>query len=334
MSGFLKDQIVSAGQGFLQDSAVEFAGEHFQPTRDPYYVKIDDEGNRKRLKLPDYCTKQESKAYKRLQSKAWMHDRSVCGCCCWTDTIGWGPMLSILPVIGPALMYWVHNKLIKQATKDFELSGELVAKMHGNIAIDLAISLVPLLGVLFSWLHACSTRNCAMVYNFIVKRAIEKHSKEEAEKLARESEKGNRGVLYEVKELGDKVFHHGHRHNNHNNDSEKKKDNTIVDVIETNSNTPTPPPIAAQSQISLSSRSQQKQPHSTPNSNNQTTIPIPPRTYQQSIQRNDSTPSIPTHQASTFSVERIEKSSAQQPRPVPTRPVPPRPNQNKAPYPI
>jgi hypothetical protein len=85
-------------------------------------------------------------------------------------------------------MYWVHDKLIELADDRYKLPAEIKVKMHGNIVIDLLISLVPILGSVFAWLHACSTRNAAIVYNFVGKRALERkqaelmHQKEENEK--------------------------------------------------------------------------------------------------------------------------------------------------------
>lgn len=173
MSGFVSGLLTDLGVGILEDEANDFASEHFQPTKDPFYEKLPN-GKQVRRRLPDYCTKQESKAWKNLQNKAWSHDRSLCGCCCWTECVGWAPVLAIVPVIGPALMYWVHGKLVDYANKQYNLPAELLVKLHGNIGIDLAISLIPILGVLFAWLHASSTRNCALIYNYVSKRALEK----------------------------------------------------------------------------------------------------------------------------------------------------------------
>lgn len=195
MSALVANVVQGLGEGFLQDKATGFAEEHFQPTKDPFYEKLPN-GKQIRRRLPDYCTKQESKAWKNLQNKAWMHDRNICGCCCWTSGIGWAPMLAFLPVIGPALMYWVHGQLINYANKQYHLPQDLLMKLHANIGIDLAISLVPALGILFAWLHACSTRNSAMIYNFVCERALEKANMEkrakEQEMIQRENARSRR----------------------------------------------------------------------------------------------------------------------------------------------
>ncbi|EGA85710.1 YLR326W-like protein [Saccharomyces cerevisiae VL3] len=148
MSGFIKSTLLSLGQDYLEDQYQEFAEQHFQPTRDPFY-ETNKDGKKHRRRLPYYCTKDESKAWKKVQNKAWLHDKSLCGCCCWTNTIGWAPLLALLPVIGPLLMYWVHDKLIELADDRYKLPAEIKVKMHGNIVIDLLISLVPILGSVF-----------------------------------------------------------------------------------------------------------------------------------------------------------------------------------------
>ncbi|CAR29538.1 hypothetical protein ZYGR_0AD02200 [Zygosaccharomyces rouxii] len=175
MSGIITGLIGSYGQGWLQDKANEYAEEHFQPTKDPYYEELPS-GKKVRRRLPDYCSKQESKAYKKLQNQAWSHDKGMCGGCCWSECIGWAPLLTIIPIIGPAIMYSIHGKMVDRAQIQFDLPQDMVLKMHGNIGVDLAIALVPVLGIVFSWMNACSTRNCAMVYNFVSQRAIEAHN--------------------------------------------------------------------------------------------------------------------------------------------------------------
>ncbi|CCK69694.1 uncharacterized protein KNAG_0C05960 [Huiozyma naganishii CBS 8797] len=179
MSGFVRSTLENIGEGILQDKATEFAGTHFQPTRDPFYEKLPS-GKRVRRRLPDNLfTKADRRAWKSLQNRAWLHDRSLCGCCCWTETIGWAPLLALLPLVGPVLMYAVHKRLINEADRKFRLDEELKLKMHANIGVDLTISLVPVLGALFAWLHAASTRNAALVYNFVSKRALQQQQQQQ-----------------------------------------------------------------------------------------------------------------------------------------------------------
>ena len=172
---FIESALVSLGQDELINRGQEFAGEHFQPTKDPFY-ETESNGKKHRRKMPDYVTKEESKNWISIQNKAWLHDKGLCGCCCWAENIGWAPFLAIFPIIGPALMYSVHSKLIKLADKKYNLPPEMMVKMYSNIAIDLCISLIPILGSVFAWLNACSTRNAAMIYNFVCERALDKYN--------------------------------------------------------------------------------------------------------------------------------------------------------------
>lgn len=195
MSGIVGGFFQSLGQDWLQDKANEYAEEHFQPTKDPYYEELPN-GKRVKRRLPDYCSKQESKAYKKLQNQAWSHDKGICGSCCWSQCIGWAPMLSILPIIGPAIMYSIHGKMVDRVKVQFDLPKELVVKMHANIGIDLAIALVPVLGIIFSWMNACSTRNCAMVYNFVSQRAVDAKNQKMREKAGIAETKRNEKIAH------------------------------------------------------------------------------------------------------------------------------------------
>lgn len=67
-------------------------------------------------------------------------------------------------------MFAIHGRLVTIADQEFKLPTKLVAKMNGNIAFDLLISLPPIIGSLFSWLNGCSTRNAALLHTYLVKK--------------------------------------------------------------------------------------------------------------------------------------------------------------------
>ncbi|CEP61765.1 uncharacterized protein LALA0_S04e00144g [Lachancea lanzarotensis] len=175
MTSLVQGFIENLAENYATDKWNDYAGERFQPTKDPFY-EVSPEGKRKRRKLPEYCPTREKKLWKKLQNRAWKDDRCLCGCLWLNWGLGLAPMLSIIPTIGPIIMYSVHSKLISMAEKELDLPAELVAKMHGNIFLDLLISLPPVLGILFAWMNACSTRNCAMIYNYLAKKAINSHN--------------------------------------------------------------------------------------------------------------------------------------------------------------
>lgn len=172
MSGLVRDFIV----GYAEDFANEYAQENFQPVIDPYYARVGPQKKKVRRELPaELFSKQERKRFKTLQSKSWTHDRSMCGCCCWTECIGWAPVFSIIPVVGPIIMYMIHNSLVTYAERNLynnRLPTGLKTKLLANITFDLCITLVPVLGALFSWLNGCSTRNTALIYNDLVEKRM------------------------------------------------------------------------------------------------------------------------------------------------------------------
>lgn len=177
MNGFIGGLAQDYAADYSMEKYDEYMGAKFQPVKDPYYMELSN-GKQIRRKLPAFCTKKESKAWKKLQNQAWRHDKCFMGCV-WLDWgIGWGPILSVIPVVGPLLMYWVHSKLIRFASKKFELSDELKMKMHANIVFDLLITLPPVIGTFLTWMNACSTRNCAMVYNYVCKQSLYRYEQE------------------------------------------------------------------------------------------------------------------------------------------------------------
>ncbi|SCV00364.1 LANO_0F06480g1_1 [Lachancea nothofagi CBS 11611] len=177
MTSLIQGFVESLGQDYATDKWNGYAEARFQPTKDPFYEKMPN-GKKKRRKLPDFCSQKEKKAWKKLQNRAWKDDRCLCGCLWVNWGLGLAPLLSIIPTIGPIIMYWVHSKLISMADKELALPPEMLAKMHGNIVLDLLISLPPLLGTLLAWMNACSTRNCAMIYNHIAKQATKSYNRQ------------------------------------------------------------------------------------------------------------------------------------------------------------
>ncbi|KAL6927901.1 hypothetical protein ACO0SA_004524 [Hanseniaspora valbyensis] len=177
MSSFIKSLVASQLEGSAEDYAMDkfnsFANKKYN-CKDPFR---DPETN-KRLKLPEELLpeKADKKFWKKCQNKAWRDDQcflSICGfymsggCC----SIGSCPLIVIIPILGPLLMYHIHSKLIKycQEQRPGMLSEEKIAKMHANIFFDLCISLPPIIGTFFTWLNGCSSRNCAMIYAALCK---------------------------------------------------------------------------------------------------------------------------------------------------------------------
>lgn len=78
--------------------------------------------------------------------------------------LGSATLISIVPVIGPALVYVIHMRLIEVANQNMKIDDALLAKMYSNIMFDFLITLPPILGTILGYLHACSTRNAALIH--------------------------------------------------------------------------------------------------------------------------------------------------------------------------
>lgn len=166
----LQQQLESIpGYSFAVDAFNDYAGEHFNNT-DPFE---DEDGNKRRLDRTT-STDKERRLWNRIRRQAWVHDRCFLGLCGVGLDCGIGLVpvaVFFVPVVGPLMMYAVHARLIHIAQDGMVLPAELVAKMHLNIVFDLLISLPPVVGGFFSWLHGCLTRNAGMLYCFMEKQA-------------------------------------------------------------------------------------------------------------------------------------------------------------------
>ncbi|KAG7796328.1 hypothetical protein KL929_003519 [Ogataea haglerorum] len=151
----------------LVDKWNELAGDKIK-TKDPFVEELPD-GSTRKLKLPDNATKEQKKAWKRIQRRAWIDDKCFLGCYPIDCGIGLGPILVMLPGIGPLLMYAIHARLIHMASQAFDIDPATYSKMQANILFDLLISLPPLVGSFFAWMNGCSTRNAAMVHTRVRK---------------------------------------------------------------------------------------------------------------------------------------------------------------------
>ncbi|EDK43013.1 conserved hypothetical protein [Lodderomyces elongisporus NRRL YB-4239] len=170
----IQDQLENIpGYGIAMDYFNDYAEEHWN-SKDPYY----DEKTGKRLQLPpDITTKEEQKAWKSIQSKAWVHDKCLCGSCGVGMDCGVGlvPFVVLFfPVLGPLVMYALHSRIIEMAQKQFHIPQKEIAKMQSNIGIDLLITFPPVIGSFFGWLHGCSSRNAGLIYGCVLKMAKER----------------------------------------------------------------------------------------------------------------------------------------------------------------
>ncbi|KAK9248291.1 hypothetical protein V1506DRAFT_529535 [Lipomyces tetrasporus] len=158
------------GYDIAMEAWNEFAGEKLQ-TKDPYFEELPD-GTTRRRKAPEGTSPSDAIVFKNIVNSAWKHDRCMCGCF-WADWgLGQAPLLCLIPVFGPLIMYSLHLRINSMA-EELHIPTKLHAQMTANVTFDFLITLVPILGAVFSYINACSTRNAAMVHTFLLKRALE-----------------------------------------------------------------------------------------------------------------------------------------------------------------
>ncbi|ODV79669.1 uncharacterized protein CANTADRAFT_50174 [Suhomyces tanzawaensis NRRL Y-17324] len=152
------------GYDIAMDYFNDYAGEHFNG-RDPYEDK---EGNK--VRLPSTATKEEQKAWKKIQRRAWMHDKCFLGSCGVGLDCGLGlaPIVVLVPVMGPLLMYAVHTRLLSIAQERMMFPNKVVAKIHSLILLDLVLTLPPLIGSFFGWMNGCSTKTAATIFEYMI----------------------------------------------------------------------------------------------------------------------------------------------------------------------
>ncbi|GMF00503.1 unnamed protein product [[Candida] boidinii] len=165
----LGDQIEGLpGYDIVVDKFNEYAGDHFK-TKDPYTEELSNGKTRKRKLNELLATKDEQKYWKKIQKRAWIDDKCFMGCYPVDCGLGLGPIVILIPVIGPLLMWSIHTRLLFIANQKFKVDTKTTAKIQANILFDFLISLPPVIGSFFSWMNSCSTRNAAILHTMISK---------------------------------------------------------------------------------------------------------------------------------------------------------------------
>lgn len=123
----------------------------------------DQDGEERRRKPPQGASPHEIKVWKRIVNKAWVHDRNFLGACYWMDLgLGLAPLVDLIPIIGPMTMYALHGRILT-LSEELRVPASLHAKMSSNILFDFLMALIPVVGAIFGWMNACSTRNAALL---------------------------------------------------------------------------------------------------------------------------------------------------------------------------
>lgn len=72
-------------------------------------------------------------------------------------------------------MYVLHGRILSLA-EELRVPQTLHAKMSAQILFDFLITLIPLLGIFFSYMNQCSTRNAAMIFNYMNNQSEKIHA--------------------------------------------------------------------------------------------------------------------------------------------------------------
>lgn len=148
----------------INDIWNDYAGNKFN-LKDPFYVELPN-GKTKRRRPPETLSNPQRKVWKRIISKAWFHDRCFLNIRGMDIGLGMCPLVDLIPVIGPMLMWTMHGRILRIAD-DLNVPASVQAKISANIFFDFLCSLIPVLGSLFAWMNACSTRNAALIDSYL-----------------------------------------------------------------------------------------------------------------------------------------------------------------------
>ena len=105
---------------------------------------------------------QELSVARNLQRLAWLMDRAfvIPGT---KITVGLDALLGLLPVGGDVLTGVVQAVLVLIALRYYRVPKSVAARMMGNVALDIAIGSIPLLGDLFDVGFKANTRNIKLL---------------------------------------------------------------------------------------------------------------------------------------------------------------------------
>jgi len=99
---------------------------------------------------------------RNLERLAWLMDRAftVPGT---KITVGLDALLGLLPVGGDVLTGIVQAALVLIALRHYRVPRSVAARMMGNVALDVALGSIPLLGDLFDVAFKANTRNIKLL---------------------------------------------------------------------------------------------------------------------------------------------------------------------------
>jgi hypothetical protein len=118
------------------------------------------------LSRPRPRSRQHHRTLKRLEQFAWLMDQALTipGT---PFRLGLDGILGVLPIAGDVATGLAQALFVVIAENQFQLPKTLVRRMAVNVALDLAVGAIPLLGDLFDIHFKANTRNLALLKEYL-----------------------------------------------------------------------------------------------------------------------------------------------------------------------
>ncbi|KAK7207609.1 hypothetical protein BZA70DRAFT_286963 [Myxozyma melibiosi] len=164
MSSFIGKYIA---RRFFQESVNNAFG-----TEDPYFEEVPMEDmaankNRKQKKRrrppPAGISDNDAKVLTRVKRRSYYLDMSLGMCCCGLG-IGWSAVIGFIPGIGDIIACYLSYQVVRLANQiDGGLPTALYSQMIGNVMLDFAFGLVPIVGDVVNVLYKANSRNSLLL---------------------------------------------------------------------------------------------------------------------------------------------------------------------------
>jgi Domain of unknown function (DUF4112) len=114
----------------------------------------------------------EAAVARNLERLAWLMDRAI-KIPGTKFTVGLDALFGLLPVGGDVLTGIVQAALVLIALRHYRVPKSVAARMMGNVALDVAVGSIPLLGDLFDVAFKANTRNIKLLVPYRPRPVIE-----------------------------------------------------------------------------------------------------------------------------------------------------------------
>ena len=109
---------------------------------------------------------------RNLERVAWLMDRAI-RIPGTNITFGLDALLGLLPLGGDVMTGFVQAALVLIALKHYRVPKTVVARMMGNVLIDVAIGAIPLIGDLFDVVFKANTANLKLLEQVLRSRSAD-----------------------------------------------------------------------------------------------------------------------------------------------------------------